>query len=61
MILFGLGVAVGVVGATILADEWRRSRQPKAVVLGLGVRFELVAVAAVLLGLAAALVFAGCR
>lgn len=59
MFLLGAGVAVAVIGAVVLADEWRRSATPRAVVFGFGLRLEVLAIAAVLVGLGAALVFGG--
>jgi len=59
MILLGLGAILVVVGATVLADEWRRAGTQNARINGEGLRAEAVAAAAVLLGLGVAIAYAG--
>lgn len=59
MILFGLGIAIAVVGAAVLSDEWRRAGTQNARINGLGLRFEIVAIAAVLIGVGGAIGYAG--
>jgi hypothetical protein len=59
MILLGLGVALVAIGATVLADEWRRSGLQRSVVEGLDLRLEWVAGTAAIIGLGVAVAYAG--
>lgn len=59
MILLALGTAVAVVGATVLADEWRRVGTQHARVNKSGLRFEVVALAAFLIGVGVAIGYGG--
>lgn len=59
MILLGIGTVIVVIGLTLLGDEWRRSGTQHARVNGLGLRFELVLIAALLIGLGVAMAYAG--
>lgn len=59
MIWIPLGVALAVVGATILADEWRRSGSQNARINGNGLRAEFVVLAALTIGLGVAIAYAG--
>jgi uncharacterized membrane protein YbjE (DUF340 family) len=59
MILLGLGVVLAVVGATLGADEWRRSGSQHARINKQSLRLELVVLAAVLVGGGVAIAYAG--
>jgi hypothetical protein len=58
MILLGLGTAIAIVGLIALADEWRRSGTQHARVNKLGLRFEIAALAALVIGLGVAMAYA---
>lgn len=59
MILLGLGVAITVIGALVLSDEWRRTNSQRAALLGLGFRLEYGVGAALAIGLGVAMAYAG--
>lgn len=59
MILLGLGTAVAIVGAVVLGDEWRRAGLQRERVLGSGLRVEVAAVAALIIGIGVAIGYAG--
>lgn len=58
-LIFGLGVAVAVVGLIVGADEWRRADGQHARINQLGLRLELMILSAVLIGGGAAMAYAG--
>lgn len=59
MILLGFGIAIAVVGTFLGADEWRRSGFQRERINGSGLRFEMVALAAVLIGVGVAIGYVG--
>jgi hypothetical protein len=59
MILLGIGTVFAVIGLTLLGDEWRRSGTQHARLNKLGLRFELVLAAGLLIGLGVAMAYAG--
>lgn len=59
MILLGLGLAIAITAATALADEWRRSGLQRERLAGTSLRFEVVALAAVFIGVGVAIGYVG--
>lgn len=59
MVLVAVGVFLVVVGGTILADEWRRAGSQHARLNKHGLRVELVALAALCVGVGMAMGYAG--
>jgi hypothetical protein len=57
--LLALGIAVAIVGAVVLAEEWRRAGTQNARLNKFGLRFEHVGGGAVLIGVGVAIAHAG--
>lgn len=57
--LLAIGTALVVVGAVVLADEWRRSGTQHARINKLGLRLEVVALSAALIGVGVAVAYVG--
>lgn len=59
LVLLALGTAVAVIGAAIGADEWRRAGTQHARINGLGMRLEVVCLAALLIGTGVTVAYVG--